>query len=158
MTDIQATSSRIPWPPIIYLIAIIAGAVLQQSYPLPWLQGPFADVMFAAGGLAIAAAIALYISAVGAMRRAGTPLRPGSTALHLVTTGAFGLTRNPLYLANTLVVIGIGLITGSLWFFVFALLAALATQKLAIEPEEHHLQARFGKKYRDYARRVRRWI
>lgn len=158
MTDIQATSSRIPWPPIIYLIAIIAAATLDRIYPLPWLRGPLADVLFAAGGLAIIAAIALYISAIGAMRRAGTPLRPGSTALHLVTTGAFGLTRNPLYLANTLVLIGIGLLTGSLWFFVFALLAAVATQKLAIGPEERHLQARFGKKYRDYAKRVRRWI
>ncbi|MGB3387792.1 MAG: isoprenylcysteine carboxylmethyltransferase family protein [Pseudaminobacter sp.] len=158
MTDIQATSSRIPWPPIIYLVAIVAGTALHQAFPLPWLYGPFADVLFAAGGLAILAAIALYVSAVGAMRRAATPIRPGSTPLHLVTTGAFGLSRNPIYLANTLVMIGIGLLTGSLWFFLFALLAAFATQKLAIDPEEHQLQIRFGKKYRDYAKRVRRWI
>ena len=32
------------------------------------------------------------------------------------------------------------------------------TQKLAIQPEERHLDARFGKKYREYAKRVRRWI
>ena len=31
-------------------------------------------------------------------------------------------------------------------------------QKLAIEREERHLQARFGETYLDYARRVRRWI
>jgi len=37
-------------------------------------------------------------------------------------------------------------------------LGAFATQKLAVEPEEKHLEARFGKRYRDYARRVRRWI
>lgn len=158
MTDIQATSSHIPWPPIIYLVAIVVGITLTRLYPLPWLQGPFADVLFAAGGLAILAAIALYISAIGAMRRAATPIHPGSTPLHLVTSGAFGLTRNPIYLANTLVVIGIGLLAGSLWFFLLALLAAFATQKLAIDPEEHRLQARFGKKYRDYAKRVRRWI
>lgn len=158
MTDILTTSRRIPWPPLIYLVAIVGAVTCGRLYPLPWLSGPFADVLFAAGGLAIIAAIALYISAVGAMRRAGTPLRPGSTALHLVTTGAFGLTRNPLYLANTLVLVGIGLLTGGLWFFLFALLAAFATQKLAIDPEESHLQARFGKKYRDYAKRVRRWI
>ena len=36
--------------------------------------------------------------------------------------------------------------------------AAYATQKLAIEREERHLQARFGKRYIDYAKRVRRWI
>ena len=57
-----------------------------------------------------------------------------------------------------MLVIGIGLIVGSLWFPLLALVAALATQKLAIEGEEKHLQERFGKKYRDYAKRVRRWI
>lgn len=158
MTDIQATSSHVPWPPIVYLVAVIAGAALTRLYPLPWLWGPLADVLFAAGGLAILAAVGLYVSAIGAMRRVGTPLRPGSTALHLVTTGAFGLSRNPIYLANTLVLIGIGLLAGSLWFILSALIAAFATQKLAVEPEERHLQARFGKKYRDYARRVRRWV
>lgn len=158
MTDIQATPSHIPWPPILYLVAIIAGAALTYFYPLPWLWGPLADVLFAAGGLAILAAIGLYVSAIGAMRRADTPLHPGATARHLVTTGAFGLTRNPIYLANTLVLIGIGLLAGSLWFILCALIAAFATQKLAVEPEERRLQERFGKKYRDYAKRVRRWI
>ena len=37
-------------------------------------------------------------------------------------------------------------------------IAAFATQKLAIEREEQHLAARFGKKYLDYKKRVRRWI
>jgi protein-S-isoprenylcysteine O-methyltransferase Ste14 len=31
-------------------------------------------------------------------------------------------------------------------------------QKLAIEREERHVQARFGKTYVDYTERVRRWI
>jgi protein-S-isoprenylcysteine O-methyltransferase Ste14 len=39
-----------------------------------------------------------------------------------------------------------------------AILAAFAVQKLAIEREERHLQARFGNTYLDYARHVRQWI
>ena len=39
-----------------------------------------------------------------------------------------------------------------------AILAAFTVQKLAIEREERHLQARFGETYLDYAGRVRRWI
>jgi protein-S-isoprenylcysteine O-methyltransferase Ste14 len=35
---------------------------------------------------------------------------------------------------------------------------AASGQKLAIEREERHLQARFGKTYVDYTERVRRWI
>ena len=44
------------------------------------------------------------------------------------------------------------------WFLVLALVAAFLTQKLAIEPEERHLDVRFGKKYREYSKKVRRWI
>jgi len=42
--------------------------------------------------------------------------------------------------------------------FVAARCAAFAVQKLAIEKEERHLQARFGNTRVDYAERVRRWI
>ncbi len=59
---------------------------------------------------------------------------------------------------TTISPVGGGMVAGSLWFFLFALICAFVVQKLAIEPEEKHLEARFGKRYRDYAKRVRRWI
>jgi protein-S-isoprenylcysteine O-methyltransferase Ste14 len=60
--------------------------------------------------------------------------------------------------AGTMLVLGIGLVSGIVWFLLLAILAAFTVQKLAIEREERHLQARFGETYLDYARRVRRWI
>ncbi len=54
--------------------------------------------------------------------------------------------------------LGIGLIAGKPRLLILPLVAANLTQKLAIEPEERHLDARFGKKYREYAKKVRRWI
>ena len=54
--------------------------------------------------------------------------------------------------------LGIGLVSGIVWFLLLAILAAFTVQKLAIEREERHLQARFGETYLDYARRVRQWI
>ena len=63
-----------------------------------------------------------------------------------------------VYLANTMLTLGVGLISGIVWFLPLALIAAYATQKLAIEREERHLDLRFGKRFRDYVRRVRRWI
>jgi protein-S-isoprenylcysteine O-methyltransferase Ste14 len=106
----------------------------------------------------IAAFVALNISAIRAMRRAGTTVRPDRGTDHLVTDGPFSFTRNPLYLAGTMLVLGIGLVSGIVWFLLLAILAAFTVQKLAIEREERHLQARFGETYLDYARRVRRWI
>jgi protein-S-isoprenylcysteine O-methyltransferase Ste14 len=158
MTDIQTRPNRVPWPPIIYLIAIAISIALGLLYPLPWISAPLSDILFAAGWLLVAAMVALDFSAMRTMARAKTTIRPDKASEHLVTTGAFSFTRNPIYLGNTLLMIGVGLITGIVWFLPLAIIAAFATQKLAIEREERHLEARFGKRYRDYAKRVRRWI
>jgi protein-S-isoprenylcysteine O-methyltransferase Ste14 len=158
MTDIQTRPNRLPWPPIIYLVAIAISIALGLLYPLPWISAPLSDILFAAGWLLVAAMVALDFSAMRTMARAKTTIMPNKASEHLVTTGAFSFTRNPIYLGNTLLMIGVGLITGIAWFLPLAIVAAFATQKLAIEREERHLEARFGKRYRDYAKRVRRWI
>jgi protein-S-isoprenylcysteine O-methyltransferase Ste14 len=158
MSDIQTRPNRLPWPPIIYLAAIALSIALGLLYPLPWISAPLSDILFAAGWLLVAAMVALDFSAMRTMARAKTTIMPNKASEHLVTTGAFSVTRNPIYLGNTLLMIGIGLITGIAWFLPLAIVAAFATQKLAIEREEKHLEARFGKKYRDYTKRVRRWV
>src|SRR5690606_37344512 len=115
-------------------------------------------LLFAIGWVVAAGAVAMEAAAMRAMMRARTTIRPDRPPDHLVTSGPFSFTRNPIYLGNTMLMIGIGLISGILWFPILALVAAFATRKLAIEREEKLLAARFGKAFRDYSRRVRRWI
>ena len=158
MNDVTVRPNSLPWPPIIYLAAIAVSVSLTVFYPLPWFGQPLSGILFVLGWLMIAAFVALNISAIRAMRRAGTTVRPDRGTDHLVTDGPFSFTRNPLYVAGTMLVLGIGLVSGIVWFLLLAILAAFMVQKLAIEPEERHLQARFGETYLDYARRVRRWI
>jgi protein-S-isoprenylcysteine O-methyltransferase Ste14 len=158
MTDSQAKPGLIPWPPLIYLVAIAISVALGLLYPLPWIGDLLGDLLFAAGWVALFGVVALWFTAIRTMIRTKTTLNPNGTPDHLITTGPFGVTRNPMYLANTLLLIGIAFISGIAWFLPLALLAAYATQKLAIEGEEKVLTAKFGKKYRDYAKRVRRWI
>lgn len=158
MTNPEVTTDRIPWPPVIYLIALIAAIALQSAYPLPWLLGLLAELLLVIGGIVVLAAIALWITAFRAMKAARTTLNPRGVPEKLLTGGAFAISRNPIYLANTLLLIGIGLFVGSVWFILAAFLAAFATQKLAIEHEEKVLAGRFGKRFHDYAKRVRRWI
>jgi protein-S-isoprenylcysteine O-methyltransferase Ste14 len=143
---------------LIYLAAIAVSVALGLLYPLPWIEGLLGDLLFALGWVALFGVVALWFTAIRAMKQARTTLNPNGVPDHLVTGGAFAVSRNPIYLANTLLLIGVGLIAGIPWFLLFAFIAAVATQKLAVEREEKVLSARFGKKYRDYAKRVRRWI
>jgi len=148
----------IPWPPVIYVVAILASLALHALYPLPWFGSPMSDILVAVGWLALLAMVALFASAFHALRRARTPINPNMQPEHLVTEGPFGITRNPIYLANTLLLIGVGLVSGITWFLPLALIAAFTTQKMAIDKEERWLHDKFGKRYRDYTKRVRRWI
>ena len=148
----------IPWPPLIYVAGIAISLILHALYPLPWFGSPMSDILVAVGWLALVAMAALFFTALRIMRRAKTPINPNAQPEHLVTEGPFGITRNPIYLADTLLLIGVGLVSGITWFLPVALIAASITQKVAIGKEERWLAEKFGKRYRDYAKRVRRWI
>lgn len=126
--------------------------------PLPWFGRPFSDILVAIGALCVGAGVLLDVLAFRALSRAQTTILLHKGSAHLVTSGPFAITRNPIYVGNALLLLGVGLLFGIAWLLPLAMLAAFATQKLAIEPEERHLDARFGKAFRDYRKRVRRWI
>ena len=150
--------NRFPWPPVIYVAAIALAVVLHWFWPLPWLGSPLADFLFAVGVITAVGAIAIDIAAMRALQRAHTTILPHRGSAHLQTAGPYAFTRNPIYLGNTMLMIAAGLAFGIVWFLLLAPLAGFVTQKLAIEREEQHLTLRFGKPYRDYMKRVRRWI
>jgi protein-S-isoprenylcysteine O-methyltransferase Ste14 len=154
----SAGPTRFPWPPVLYIGSLIIAIALSILVPLPWFGSPFADLLLAFGCLLVLAFLALTVTAIRTLARARTTIVPTQAAQHLVTNGPFAVSRNPLYLGNALLMFGIGLIGGWVWFFVLGLAAAFLTQQLAIIPEERHLASRFGKKYHDYKKKVRRWI
>lgn len=158
MSTIEDKPNRLPWPPMIYIAVAAFAIVLHWLLPLPWLADPLREFLFAVGWLVVAGAIAIDITAMRIMHRAKTTIMPNKGSTHLVTNGPFSFSRNPIYLANTMLMIGAGLIAGIVWLILLAPLAAFATTKLAIEREEQHLLARFGKRYRDYSKKVRRWV
>ena len=158
MNAYDARPNRLPWPPMIYLAAILLAAALTWTVPLPWIPSPLSDILFAIGIVTIVGVVAIDVSAMRTLHKARTTIMPHRGSDHLVSTGPFSFSRNPIYLANTMLTVAIGLIAGSVWFLILGLLAAFATQKLAIEREEKHLEARFGTKYRTYRKKVRRWI
>ncbi len=158
MTEKLTPPSRFPWPPVLYLAAVAIAILLQWMWPLPWIGRPLSDILFAIGWLLVLGALALDLGAMRTMAKAKTNILPHRAADHLVTNGPFAISRNPIYLGNTTLMVGIALIAGSLWFLALAAIAATATTFLAIKPEERHLMERFGKRYLDYRKKVRRWI
>ncbi len=149
--------SRIPWPPLL-LLGVVTGAVLLGLLrPLPW---PGLDDWPArAVGLGLGAAgIVLLIMAIVTLRRHGTTVLPDAGATMLVTSGPFRRFRNPIYLADCLILLGLAELTKNVWFVISAVVFAILVTWLAIRPEEAHLETRFGDAYLDYKAKTRRWL
>ena len=158
MSSMGVAQNRLPWPPVVFAAAAALAVALHLLWPLPWFGAPFADFLFAIGVVLGLAAIGLALAALRALRRAGTTVLHRRAVDHLVTGGPFALSRNPIYLAGALLMTAAALVLGIAWFLPAAVLAGFVTQLVSIVHEERHLADRFGKRYRDYQKRVRRWI
>lgn len=76
----------------------------------------------------------------------------------LVTTGAFAIVRNPIYLAMMLMMIAAGFALGHLLQLTIAVPLFVLATAMRVLREESLLRAQFGATYDDYAARVARLI
>jgi protein-S-isoprenylcysteine O-methyltransferase Ste14 len=153
----QDRPNTVPWPPMIFAGAVAAAVVLGYVYPLGGasLSGTAVRII---GALLLFAGIGLDVAAMRELRRHRATILPHRAATALVTSGPFALSRNPIYLGNTLVLTGAAFLFGSLWLLLAAAAAVLAVTVVAIRREEAHLSAAFGDAWSAYTRRTPRWI
>lgn len=142
--------SNVPVPES-HLGAIALGAALHRARPARLL--PSSRIGRLAGWLVLAAGASLAAWAVSA---AGD--EEMSEPATLVRSGPYAFTRNPMYLAWTILGAGTAATLNSAW--VLALLAAAVAHLhfREIPNEERLLERRFGADYAKYRARVPRWL
>jgi protein-S-isoprenylcysteine O-methyltransferase Ste14 len=142
-------------PPLIYLASMALGVLFHFAWPLPLLPGsPSAGI----GAGLILLAVGLFLFAVRTFRAAGTPVPGNQPTTAIVHTGPYRFSRNPIYLAFSLLQLGIALWVNSVWLLL-TLLAAVTVMSLVVIPrEERYLEARFPSDYPAYKASVRRWL
>jgi protein-S-isoprenylcysteine O-methyltransferase Ste14 len=153
----RSRPTAVPWPPVLIAIFIAAALVMGRLWPLPWpglddLGARIVGLAFGTAGLALIGWGFLTL------HRAGTTVMPNRRVDQMVTTGAFAFRRNPIYMGEVLVFLGLAELTHNIWFAIAAPFFAIAILVLAILPEERHLEERFGQAYLDYKERTRRWF
>lgn len=90
----------------------------------------------------------------------GQSFRVGIDTEHpdkLITTGVFAYTRNPIYVAFALILIGEFLIFPN-WILLLYLVAGVLLFHRQVLREEKYLQAHYGAEYAEYCKRVRRYV
>lgn len=149
---------RLP-PPLYFVIGWGVGWALNQWIGGPLLPSDAAPSTRLVPGLAVAAVGVLsVVSAVWAIVRAGASLRPDRGTPVLVETGPYRWTRNPIYLGFALTYLGSAIAANLVWPLVLLPVVVRAVRRRVIDREESYLERTFGRAYRRYRDRVRRWM
>jgi protein-S-isoprenylcysteine O-methyltransferase Ste14 len=142
-------------PTTYLLIALVAAIALHYLFPVrriissPWNLLGIAPLVLG---------VILNVVADSAFHRANTTVKPFEESSALIISGAFRISRNPMYLGFVLILIGIAVLLGSLspYAVIFAFVVLMDT--VYVRVEEQMLAEKFGPEWEEYKQSVRRWI
>jgi len=143
---LKSTSNRtfIAWP----LALFAAEALLQQGVPsVQWWAAPIL-----AWGYLQYRLVGNYRARIGG-GGPGISIPPE----RIVDTGPYRWVRNPMYLGHLIFLAGVALALGS-WIALAVLAFHVFWFDRRVREDEERLAALFGAPYREYCRRVKRWI
>ena len=147
-------NNKIP-PPI---VTLISGLIIFFSRPLfPVFHSNLVNVFSA---ILLFLGLLVFFLAVASFKKYKTtvnPLQP-SKATHLVISGIFRFTRNPMYLGMALVLLSLSFKFNLLGGLVVTLLFIMFITKFQIIPEEEAMLDLFLDEFEIYKKNTRRWI
>ncbi|MDB5748418.1 MAG: hypothetical protein JWP72_3266 [Massilia sp.] len=139
--------------PVVFLVAIAAGT---PTYPL---NRPDLNLMLDLAGISVALlGQVLRIITIGYeyIERGGRNRQV--YASKLIQGGVFAHCRNPLYVGNILLAVGLSMVVHSLVFYLTVLPLVGLAYICIVSAEESFLREKFGDEYVEYCKRVNRWV
>jgi len=138
-------------------------------YGLLFLPSPelFTENIFGADYKTLPLVIGLIVTVLGQAIRGATIglayiVRGGKDkkvyAEHLVSAGIFSHCRNPLYVGNILMLLGVGILANSFIYVAIIIPFFLFIYQAIVLAEEHFLRGKFGADFDVYCAKVNRWI
>ena len=143
-----------------WIFILFYGALFIPSWPL-FSQKQFGDYYYLWPVI-----IGLFITILGQLIRGltiglayivrggkgGKPYAEG-----LVTEGIFNHCRNPLYVGNILMLLGVGILANSLLYVAVFIPVFLFVYRAIVLAEENFLRGKFGHGFDAYCKKVNRW-
>lgn len=142
--------SNIPIPEG-HVIPLVAGIALDTWLPLriihlPWLKHLLGWPLVLLGG---------FIALWAAMDFKAMDF---SQPTAVIDSGPYQVSRNPMYVAWTMLYLGLALLVNTWWLLIFLPAVLAFTHSIVVHREERELEQKFGEEYREYQDRVRRYL
>ena len=126
---------------------------------ISWNRTPAANPWFAIGLSILVAGLVLLLWCVRDFYVAGRgTLAPWAPPKRLVVVGLYRYSRNPMYIAVALILVGWAVTFASTGLAIYAACVAIAFHVRVIVAEEPYLATTHGDEWARYAAHVRRWI
>lgn len=142
-----------------YLFPIFGASMIILTRPTLFLGNKNFDVLIVTIGMVLALgglAFRLFVIGFAYIKRGG---KEGKVfADNLVVDGLFAHVRNPMYLGNFCIFVGLGLIYGSPWVYFFFIPFFTFVYLSIVVAEEDYLRRHFGAQYTAYCAKVPRFI
>ncbi len=135
------------WVALLMMLPFAVAAVLSRPIAL---EGSWLDLLFDFAGWGL-------IVSGGAIRWWATLHIGGRKLDYLITDGPYSICRNPLYVGNVLMGIGVVSFLQSLTFATGFAVATIFYLSVTVPVEETRLHERFGEDFLTYTRRVPRY-
>ncbi|BDD07733.1 lipid A Kdo2 1-phosphate O-methyltransferase [Fulvitalea axinellae] len=140
--------------PLLLLVSGILIKLYQEHtyvshHPQSMLSGILESMAFVVGMLGLV--IRAFTVGYTPKNTSGRNTDQGQVADSLNTTGMYSLIRNPLYLGNYLMWLGVAMLTGNVWFIAIFSLTFWIYYERIVFAEENFLRKKFGQHYLDWA-------
>ena len=134
------------WRGLLVALPVIFSTVcFVREYEDERVIWPIGTVVFAAG----------WVLRMWAQKHLGYRLKINR---RVTTSGPYALVRNPIYIANTLVILGVVVMSEVVWMLPAAVVWCALIYSFVVRYEEGRLTAKYGRDYLEYLRAVPRWL
>ncbi|MCF7918668.1 MAG: isoprenylcysteine carboxylmethyltransferase family protein [Candidatus Cloacimonetes bacterium] len=142
-------------PTTCLLLALILMVILHFAFPVMKL---FNFPYNLSGLVPLAFGIYINFRADKQMKKHNTPVNPFEESTELIIDGAFAISRNPMYLGFSAILLGVFLLLSFLSTIIIVILFPILISLFYIKSEEDKLAKCFGNKWNTYSRQTGRWL
>ena len=151
----QDNAGIVTHPPFFYILAGLVGWGINVLYPLsfgmPDLNTPVSITVFVLG-------LIIFVLSVKTFKENEQSPSVHASQPKVLRTGIYGYSRNPIYVAASLWLVSVSLYFDNVWMLIMLAPLLIFMTSQVIKKEEAYLEGKFGDDYRDYKKKVRRWI
>ena len=140
----------------VFAVGLFIGVLLDIIFPMKIISEPLNQAI----GLVLIVVGTLVIYSAEKHGETYSVLRKSANVCQIddLTRGPYKYTRNPKYLALSLLLIGLGVILNTPFIIITAIISGLIVHFYFLKKEETILENRHGDVYREYKNKVRKWL